>query len=386
MVLFSQLVKTTKPTGRGDIPIQVQRAHEIEDLINETAGTRDLNDSEFDDVADSESRSHISVSSDTDEEPQATPSQPPPPKVAIAKSARGQASSSRRGGPSVDLINNLSQAFDPEAQRQRDADRANRSLQNTQILAMTQQLRDAQQQTDVIRAQLNDIQQRLHESERARDRAELRLEVIQLSTSHQPQGQSRQRTRRPEPRQSKKMHKSETWYPEGGGKTEWFTDVEDMESNDSRVWCHEGYYVRGHRDRRSRSPRPSTSARRSYYQSPSPATPRRRLTSRREDTPFPDIGTMHSHSNNISSIHAPAASDIATRSAPPMAPIQDPSTLMVSGNAVELTVSPRRGDAVSFLISPSRTSAAARARNDDDSGEEEQPICSQWSQTQRSPQ
>ena len=165
----------------------MQQAHQIEDLINESAGTHDLNDSDFDDAgADSESHSHITVSSDVEDDPQQTPSQPHLPKVTITKATRGQPT--HRSRPSVDLIHNLSQAIDPQTQRQQDADCANRSLQNTQILSMTQQLHDAQQQTETICSQLNDIQQCLNESEHARDHAELRLEVMQLSGANQASG------------------------------------------------------------------------------------------------------------------------------------------------------------------------------------------------------
>ena len=115
--MLGQLVKITKPTGKVDIPIHVQQAHQIEDLINESAGTHDLNDSDFDDTGtDTESRSHISVSSDVEDDPQQTPSQPCLPKVTIAKATCGQPT--HRSRPSVDLIHNLSQALDPEAQRQ----------------------------------------------------------------------------------------------------------------------------------------------------------------------------------------------------------------------------------------------------------------------------
>ncbi|KAF8833315.1 hypothetical protein BDN67DRAFT_889164, partial [Paxillus ammoniavirescens] len=47
---FKQLVKTTKPTGDGECPEEVMHAHHIDNLINERAGTRDLDDSDFDDV------------------------------------------------------------------------------------------------------------------------------------------------------------------------------------------------------------------------------------------------------------------------------------------------------------------------------------------------
>ncbi|KAG2336469.1 hypothetical protein BDR05DRAFT_953347 [Suillus weaverae] len=45
---FKQFVKTTKPTGDGVCPPDVTRAHELDVRINERAGTRDLNDSDFD--------------------------------------------------------------------------------------------------------------------------------------------------------------------------------------------------------------------------------------------------------------------------------------------------------------------------------------------------
>ncbi|KAJ8582171.1 hypothetical protein M405DRAFT_750637, partial [Rhizopogon salebrosus TDB-379] len=45
---FKQLVKTTKPTGDGVCPPEVTRAHQIDELINERAGTCDLNDTDFD--------------------------------------------------------------------------------------------------------------------------------------------------------------------------------------------------------------------------------------------------------------------------------------------------------------------------------------------------
>jgi hypothetical protein len=49
---FKQLVKTPKPTGDGVCPPDVTRAHHIDQLINERAGTCDLNDTDFDDNND----------------------------------------------------------------------------------------------------------------------------------------------------------------------------------------------------------------------------------------------------------------------------------------------------------------------------------------------
>ncbi|KAG2742845.1 hypothetical protein P692DRAFT_20694881, partial [Suillus brevipes Sb2] len=44
-----QLVKTTKPTGDGVCPPEVTHAHCIDQLINEHAGTHNLDDMDFDD-------------------------------------------------------------------------------------------------------------------------------------------------------------------------------------------------------------------------------------------------------------------------------------------------------------------------------------------------
>jgi hypothetical protein len=46
--LQPQFVKTTQPTGDGVCPPDVTHAHELDARINERAGTRDLNDSDYD--------------------------------------------------------------------------------------------------------------------------------------------------------------------------------------------------------------------------------------------------------------------------------------------------------------------------------------------------
>ncbi|KAG1899162.1 uncharacterized protein F5891DRAFT_914838, partial [Suillus fuscotomentosus] len=44
---FKQLVCTTKPTGDAECPPYIECAHEINDCMNEKAGTWDLDDDEF---------------------------------------------------------------------------------------------------------------------------------------------------------------------------------------------------------------------------------------------------------------------------------------------------------------------------------------------------
>ncbi|KIM82645.1 hypothetical protein PILCRDRAFT_88637 [Piloderma croceum F 1598] len=52
---FKQLVKVSKPMGDAECPLQVERAHQIDWLLNEKAGTQDLDDSEIVDANEEES-------------------------------------------------------------------------------------------------------------------------------------------------------------------------------------------------------------------------------------------------------------------------------------------------------------------------------------------
>jgi hypothetical protein len=66
-------------------------------------------------------------------------------KTAIARSACDQVPCcNAHSSQGTDLITSLSQVFNPKAQKSRDVERASCSLQNTQYLALTQQLQDLQ--------------------------------------------------------------------------------------------------------------------------------------------------------------------------------------------------------------------------------------------------
>lgn len=110
-----QLVKTTKPTGTGVCPPEVKRAHHIDELINERAGTCELADSDFDDAGGNISWS----SSGEDDLPRHSE-----PHVAVARSNHNEAPAPRHnhGAAAADLLSSLSHAFDPAVQRARDKD------------------------------------------------------------------------------------------------------------------------------------------------------------------------------------------------------------------------------------------------------------------------
>ncbi|KAJ7258322.1 hypothetical protein C8J57DRAFT_1472431 [Mycena rebaudengoi] len=166
---YKQLLKTKKPTGDAICPPEIKRAHRIEEMINQRAGTHDLSDSEFD-------GGHASSDDISTEILDSSSS-----RVHTAVAHRALSPPLRRNGRmnAPDLVNKLSHAFDPEAQKARDAERSQRSFQATQMLSLTQQLCDAQAANEGLRNQITIMQGHTHDVERACDRAELRLEMVE---------------------------------------------------------------------------------------------------------------------------------------------------------------------------------------------------------------
>jgi len=251
-------VKTKKPTGDAYCPPEIKRAHQIDDLINERAFTRDISDGELDGSDNIDNTRHLNNDEDPDNDSDA-----PPVKIKKADHVIHEAiirrpdssvphRTSRMAG--TDLMAKLSATFDPASQQARDADRANRSMQNAQLLALSQQLRDANTTTEGLRTQINDLQSRLHEAERARDRADLKLEMLQFSRSSSAHS-SRSHRHSPSPPPVRRRHrngrigardrspttkarlqrqngksKNVQYFPEGGSYTTWVTDPSSEDS------------------------------------------------------------------------------------------------------------------------------------------------------------
>ncbi|KAG1730505.1 uncharacterized protein EDB91DRAFT_1008508, partial [Suillus paluster] len=204
---FKQLVKTTKPTGDGVCPPDVMRAHHIDSLINERAGTRDLNDKEFDNNDDGSQ-----MDSSGPDEPQ---------HIAVVKATRTDAPIPRRnawGAAVSELLTRLLGAFDPSAQRAHDEERASRTLANTQLMTQAQQLRDLQQTTENLCNQLFDVRDKLYYTERACDKAEMHVEMLQMSTG----GGHHQKL--PSPVLPRKKSMVSEWFPDGGQSLQWVSD------------------------------------------------------------------------------------------------------------------------------------------------------------------
>ncbi|KIK76684.1 hypothetical protein PAXRUDRAFT_169118 [Paxillus rubicundulus Ve08.2h10] len=217
---FKQLVKTTKPTGDGECPEEVTHAHHIDSLINEHAGTRDLDDSDFNDVGDVGDGAKTSNSSNEDDE--LTPKAER--HTVVARSMRTEAPPTRRnarGAAASELMTRISSALDPAVQRARDEEHANRSLANTHYLTLSQQLRDAQVTNEGLHSQLFDVCNQLYEVQRECDRAEMRLEMMQMAP------QRRAAHTRMYHNQPKHKRQSYHWFADGGEAVAWLSDEDD---------------------------------------------------------------------------------------------------------------------------------------------------------------
>ncbi|KAJ7106935.1 hypothetical protein C8R44DRAFT_744811 [Mycena epipterygia] len=220
---YKQYLKMKKPTGTGTCPPEVKRAHELERLINERAGTHNVSDSEFDNSDSGSSDDKIEVVDD-------------PTVTAVAQ--RAPTPPLRRSKQSApDLIHKLSQAFNPEVQRARDEDRYHRSAENTQVFTLSQQLRDAHTSAETLRNQISILQQHLNDAERARNVALLKVEMMEHRTEKadrwtRGRGRNTYHSRSHSPRRrspSPRKIRCEARYADGGACTYWVTDAFDSE-------------------------------------------------------------------------------------------------------------------------------------------------------------
>ena len=197
-------------------------------MINEKAGTRNLNDSEFED--DEAGRG---VSSGAEEVQESKPRES---KIhtAIAASDRSEVPQGRRprGSQTTELVGKLVQALDPEAQLARDEERANRSFQNTHTFTLSASLRDAHARIESLRSELSDARDQLHNVERMRDRLDM-----ELNFERRMSAMSGKREAHHPPITSRKNHKylpdlirvrgkvrHDEYFPDGGKHTTWITD------------------------------------------------------------------------------------------------------------------------------------------------------------------
>ncbi|KAJ7712006.1 hypothetical protein B0H14DRAFT_3524224 [Mycena olivaceomarginata] len=203
---YKGFLKLKKPTGNAECPPQVECAHQIEDLINQHVHSQELSDDNDGDNASDGGLSGIEVVEH--------PSEP-----------------ARASG--TNLANKLSNLFDPAAQKACDKARSQCTFQNTQIITLSQQLRDKCTLSGNLRAQVPSID-----------------------------------------RVGGKIH-AEQQFPEGGDMTTWYSDYstddfnefEDGEGDENKhPWDAEYHHMR-----HSRSCNTTSSATHCHTPTPGPS-------------------------------------------------------------------------------------------------------------------
>ena len=135
-------IETRKPTGEGKHPESVTHAKAIDKLINDKLATRNINDdNDAEDIDAGFSDDDVTLEDDAE-----------PVHTVITRSDCSATQQHQCGCNSqvTDLSQKLTASLDPETQRLCDEERATRSLQNTQIFTISQQLCDSNTASEAL--------------------------------------------------------------------------------------------------------------------------------------------------------------------------------------------------------------------------------------------
>jgi hypothetical protein len=113
-----------------------------------------------------------------------------------------------------DLLSRISTSLDPSTQMARSEDRTTRTLQTTQLLTLSNQLRDAQATIEGLRNRVQEADRERHASERRADRAEF---MSMLSERRDPD----QSVRIQQAWRHGRRYRQEVVYADGGRATQW---------------------------------------------------------------------------------------------------------------------------------------------------------------------
>ena len=283
---FLQLVRVSKPTGDAECPPQVECAHQIDWLMNEKAGTRELDDSEIVDAIEDDGDGDnngdedaaISISSDSEDvTKQVTHRKSASVKVEAAVPSLGprarRSVSNRLDTPSAstrntrmvkntptDLLNSISRSLDPSLSAARDEDRAARSLQTTQFLSLSNQLRDALATSNDLRNCLLQADRDRSDAERRADRAELQLEMERMRTGttlsmHSPLYSRHSQGQHEPSGRDRRARCRVTRYRGGGESSIWVTPSDEEEEANRQPWLNDDIVSREYIDTTPDRPR-----------------------------------------------------------------------------------------------------------------------------------
>ena len=227
--LHLQILKISRPTGEGECPPYVERAHQLNDLIQSKIGSRELCDDEIVDLGDSGSDNPTSEFGDEsdisdDEAPRKAPAPAPAasrptPRVRTTKvdtplPSRLSSSNGRKPATrGLDLLTSMGEALNPQNLSQRESDRALMMYYQQQLL--------------VLQNQNFSLQTQLNQSERYRNMTERRADCLEyklgIALSAQPRGQHPPIS--PPPAVTRNTRWQATY--QDGGQSSWFGRYED---------------------------------------------------------------------------------------------------------------------------------------------------------------
>lgn len=290
-----------KPTGTGKRPESVTRAKAIDKLINEKLATRNINDNDGDEDMDA-GLSEDDAAPEDDAEPVRT---------IVARSDRSTTQQRRRSRNSqvTELSQKLTASLDPETQRLRDEERATRSLQNTQIFTISQQLRDSNTANETLRHENADLRDCLYRVSQQRDRldVELNFERRMSSLAAQSQNLPQRPGHKYDPSLTRVRGKirHDEYFSDGGQCTTWITDgssASDWDHDKENVSSHSSRFHPYTRPVSTWSPRPPSAPR--AFRSPSKGFS---SPSRRFGFQSPTQSSFHSqnHFNSRSPVRSP---------------------------------------------------------------------------------
>ena len=168
------------------MPPHVDRAHVIDDLMNEKAGSRDLDDEDIVD-ADPEVIEISESEKDMDDRKVVVKAEKaqtgPLARHLGADRISAVSSCTHSHNNSQALLANISKVLDPSTRCTHAEEQSFNTLQTGQIFTLSSQLCESQKQVEALRNQLTDAEHCCHNAEHRANRAEL-MEMI--TESHGP--------------------------------------------------------------------------------------------------------------------------------------------------------------------------------------------------------
>ncbi|KAI0927351.1 hypothetical protein AcV5_007905 [Taiwanofungus camphoratus] len=157
---WDAMVRTPKPTGNTEVPPSIEHAWAIDELINQRAHARPLNDSRIDGNGDPDDGE---ADDNSEKKPLIHRTSPASKKAKLGgykPSSSVHTSNSTTAGPVAvkrsrpaithSLLDNIAATFDPEAQAAREDARAARNAQTSILNAVLVQMRDTQGRMDTL--------------------------------------------------------------------------------------------------------------------------------------------------------------------------------------------------------------------------------------------